>query len=146
MLLEYSFLCLCLIFMAACVVVPKKVELSDQSCKLATRQLTLEVQGEPSGAVSEALEEMDRLSRVDCDEPACLLIFAPYITIGVGSSVISGSTMVVNNTVHWIEKQGRCDDSIVKSALSDLGQIAAKTGGFFITKSGDLIDWFKNKL
>ena len=145
-ILKLSLLCLCLIFLFACVVIPKKMDLNDGSCKLVTRQLTLEVQGEPSSAVNEAINEMDRLSRIDCDEPVCLLLFAPYITVGVGSTVISGSIMVVNNTIHWIEKEGRCDDGMIRSAISDLAQIAANTGGYFITKAGDLISWFKNNL
>ena len=41
----------------------------------------------------------------------CLLV-----ALGVASTsyIVSGSIVVVGNTVHWIEKQGRCEDRFMR--------------------------------
>ena len=38
------------------------------------------------------------------------------------TAVVSGSIVLVGNTIHWLEKQGKCDDGIVKTAIKTRDQ------------------------
>ncbi len=130
-----------LFFLSSCVVLPKKVQDDYNDCQLTTRQLTLEVVGDPS----ETIDVLDQLNTA-CDNPACMLIVAPYITIGAGVTVVSGSIMVVNNTIHWIEKESVCDDGIIKNSTEAISQLAEDTGATIINKADDLYRWFKGRI
>ena len=41
-------------------------------------------------------------------------------TVSLGWTVIAGSVVVVGKTVHWLEKQGSCEDSLVKFSINIL--------------------------
>ena len=85
---------LCALLLEGCIVYPRAVsEPAPASCRLVSRQLRLD---------AVALE-------LPCNaEPfTCLL---GLILLGGGSTVVSGSIVLVGNTVHWIERQGRCED------------------------------------
>lgn len=43
------------------------------------------------------------------------------VILPVGSLVVSGSVVLVGNTLRWIEYQGRCDESYLNQALDHLG-------------------------
>ena len=59
--------------------------------------------------------------------------------VSVGWTVIAGSVVVVGNTIHWLEKQGSCDESIVKRSINKLYSSTAELGGFVVNSSSDLI-------
>jgi len=83
-----------------CIVYPKKVRVYDPDCRVTSHKLTLEAEylwGDCHGSTAEETE-------------ACLLIIAGT---AAASAAISGSIMVVGNTLYWLEKQGRCDRSNV---------------------------------
>ncbi len=49
-----------------------------------------------------------------CEDELCAYFL---MALPVGSLVVSGSMVVVNNTLHWIEYQGRCDDGLLKNLI-----------------------------
>ena len=82
-------------FVSGCFYVPKIEENKNENCDLITKKMTIEISGEfPQGCNDE-----------------CLLI-----ALGVASTsyIVSGTITVVGNTIHWIEKQGRCEDSFIR--------------------------------
>ena len=41
-------------------------------------------------------------------------------TVSLGWTAITGSVVVVRKIVHWLEKQGSCEDSLVKFSINIL--------------------------
>lgn len=128
----------------SCIFLPKTVPQQDQDCLLATKSMTLHVHTSEA-LIDEAVDEMVGAIASDCHEPECLLVVAPIVAISVGSLVVSGSIVVTGNTIHWIEKQGRCQDSLTQQTLDGLTQAAKNMGGTVIRTSGELIDWFRSQ-
>jgi len=95
--------------------------------------------------IDEAVDEMVAAVASDCHEPECLLVVAPIVAISVGSLVVSGSIVVSGNTIHWIEKQGRCQTSLTQQTIEGLNQAAKNMGGTVIQTCSELIDWFRNQ-
>ncbi|OQY53657.1 MAG: hypothetical protein DRR08_15830 [Candidatus Parabeggiatoa sp. nov. 2] len=115
-------------------------------CQLATKKLKLTVSKDGSlllGGI--ALEGM--LSSHNCHTPECLLII-PLATFAVSatSMIVSGSIVVVGNSIHWIEKQGRCESSVTRTFVSHLTDSITAIGGKTIQSTTDLITWFKQRL
>jgi len=44
-------------------------------------------------------------------------------------------------TVHWIEKQGECEESDIKKSKDKLFDLAISMGGWVVHNSTELIDW-----
>jgi hypothetical protein len=89
----------------ACAFVPKVDSQQDYAkhCELYTKELTLD-------AVS--------LGGLDCGtSSSCLAIAAivPATTL-----LVSGSIVLVGNTLHWLEYQGSCDESVLQSSFNAL--------------------------
>jgi len=53
---------------------------------------------------------------------------------------------VAGNTIHWIEKQGRCKDNATQRAVNDLVESEKKARGKLIQSGKQLIDWFNRQL
>jgi len=83
-----------------CIVYPKKVRVYDPDCGATSHKLTLEAEFLWGDCNAKSAEEAE----------VCLLIIAGT---GVASTAISGSIVVVGNTLYWLEKQGRCERSKV---------------------------------
>jgi hypothetical protein len=133
------------IFITSCLFLPKTVpDEEDQECLLVTKGLTIDYYIS-SDMIDEAVDEMVQAITSDCHEPECLILFAPLIAISVGSFIVSGSIVVIGNTIHWIEEQGRCDDSVTRQALTEVINSAKKLGGTVITTCSELIEWFKRQ-
>jgi hypothetical protein len=47
----------------------------------------------------------------DVDLEACLLGMA--IVVPAGSFLVSGSLVMIGNTMHWLEYQGTCDNGFI---------------------------------
>lgn len=66
------------------------------------------------------------------DAEACLLALG--VVIPVGSLLVSGSVVVLGNSIRWLEYQGRCDDSAINKGLAllktDLGENGQGTNEF----------------
>ena len=53
----------------------------------------------------------------------------------------------MGNTVHWIEKHGSCDESIVRKSINRLYEKTVTVGGIVLETGNDFVDLFKqNKM
>jgi len=90
------------LYICSCTVVPR-VDFADPDndrCKLTTRKRTLEVSGgEYAGCLVVSQDSVD----------AC---WVPLLYTSA-TALVSGSIVLVGNTVHWLEKQGKCDDGLL---------------------------------
>lgn len=78
--------------LSSCVFVPKEVKRYDANCEVSYRQYELEYNPE-------------FMSVGQCSGPGCL----ESLLVGLGfTTVISGTAVLVGNTLHWLEKEGRC--------------------------------------
>ena len=124
---------------SGCVVVPKTVSSEEDSrCRLTTRKVTLDVSDDgPNSVLKGAL----RVTTA-CKEAECLLIVpAALVAIPVGSVVVSGSIMVGGNTIHWLEAQGKCEDSVTRSAVNSFMATTKAAGGMVVESYQDLAAW-----
>lgn len=88
--------------LSSCVVpVVDKVEATPSSCQTTTRSMSLQ------------MADQNVFIHGSCHDQACL---AAAITVFAGSAIISGSIVLTNNTVHWLEYQGTCSDSYLNTA------------------------------
>jgi len=84
-------------FVSGCVFYPRTIEYYDAGCDIKYRTLVL------------GTEEMKK----DCSgqklkDPQSEACFALVVAMSAGSAIVSGSIVVVGNTVYWLEKQGKC--------------------------------------
>jgi len=142
--MRYVSLLFIVLLMQSCIVLPKTVPEEDQECLLLTKSMTIDYYTSPD-MIDETVDEMVHALASDCQEPECLLVFAPIIAISAGSLVVSGSIVVAGNTIHWIEKQGKCDDSITRQTLAGLKNSLRELGGSVINTGSGLIEWFKKQ-
>lgn len=78
----------------SCIVVPRTVEKYDPECRIVARHMDLEAV--QIGYIA------------GCSNEGCAtLILAAAATV-TATAIISGSIVVIGNTVYWFEKQGRC--------------------------------------
>ena len=134
------------LFLGGCFL-PKVVQENEQECKLSTKKLTLEYSEIGTHAGANAIHDAMLIASIECDTPECLLIIPlGILAVPVGSFIVSGSIVVVGNTIHWIEKQGRCKDSAILRAVNDLVESEKKVRGKLIQSGKQLIDWFNRQL
>ncbi len=129
----------------SCIALPKTVSKEEQDCFLVTKSMTIDFYTSPE-LMDEAVDEMINAISSDCHKPECLLLFAPLIAISAGSLVVSGSIVIVGNTIHWMEEQGRCDDSVTQQTLASLKNPLQRLGGKVIHTGNELIEWFKRQV
>ena len=87
--------------LAGCMVVPKAdYDDASLSCNTYTHSMTLQT------------VEM-RGGNMYCNDEACLALI---LAVSAGSVVVSGSIVLTNNTIHWLEYQGTCNDGYLKTA------------------------------
>ena len=80
---------------------------------------------------------------VECStSEGCIKMIA---VVSVGWTVVSASVVGMGNTVHWIEKQGRCDESTVRNSKDLLYSKTVDVGGFVFETGNDFVDLFKRK-
>ncbi|MDM8565563.1 hypothetical protein QUF74_07905 [Candidatus Halobeggiatoa sp. HSG11] len=117
------------------------------NCQLVTKELKLTLSEEGTqallgGIMQGLLEPSD-----SCYSPECILL-APLglLAISVTSIIVSGSIVVVGNTVHWIEKQGMCHNSTIRSVVTNLVNSIQAVGGKGVKSAKELSTWFKQNL
>ena len=86
-----------------------------------------------------------------CQDAECVLanlaiVTAGAITVSAGSLIVSGSVVVVGNTVHWLEQQGSCDDSITQKTVDGFVSGLKGAGGYLISTSNDMLEWLMSPL
>lgn len=85
---------LALVFLQGCIFVPRTETYYDQECQTYSRQMTLE----PA-----VIGQFGH-----CGGRECGYVLVAIGAVAAASLIVSGSIVVVNNTVHWVEKQGKC--------------------------------------
>jgi hypothetical protein len=85
-----------LTFLAGCVYVPENAHSYDEKCNVMRKKKVL------------ALEEA--VPMANCSNEACALLMASYGLVTAASFVVSGSIVVVSNTVYWLETPPDCKD------------------------------------
>lgn len=85
---------LLLLLLGACIAVPRTEVVYDPDCRIQFRQMRLDMQSGDPG--------------VSCRGQDCLAWLALVGAISAASVVISGSIVIVGNSIYWLEKQGRC--------------------------------------
>ena len=138
-----SFLIFTLISFAtgSCLVLPKTEKVSDEKCKLVTKSWTLEVRGlgEQNNCDAQCGDFVREV--VECGKSEdCIKLIA---VVSVGWTVVAASVVGVGNTVHWIEKQGRCEESTVRNSKNLLYSKTVDVGGFVLDSGNDFVDLFK---
>ncbi len=91
---------------ASCVFIPKIKEEQSVSvvCDTYTKELTLSIS---------TIQANDCGN--DIEAGACLLLLA--VGVPAVSFVVSGSVVLVGNTLHWLEYQGACEESFLSSQI-----------------------------
>ena len=65
------------------------------------------------------------------------------VVVSVGWTVVAASVVGLGNTVHWIEKQGHCEESTVRNSINRLYEKTVDVGGFVLETGSDFVDLFK---
>lgn len=94
----------CAVLLAGCIVVPETVIAYDARCDVVYKKKTLAVEQVPLGGVGDGM---------NCDSSCAPLVIA-LAAIPAASVVVSGSIVVVGNSISWVERQGEC---LVSSVL-----------------------------
>ena len=128
----------------SCLILPKTENSSDKKrCKLVTKSWDFEVHkfGNHSNCETDCSEFVR--SVINCGKSEDCIQLITVVT--VGWNVVSASVVGAGNTIHWIEKQGRCKESTVRNSLTQLYSITVDVGGFIIETGKDFVDFFKKK-
>lgn len=85
-----------LVFLNACVFIPKKLpnNTAPNSCQMVNKEYTLEA------------EQVVNFG-AHCDSGACLIAL---LGIPVLSLVVSGTIVLIGNTIHWVEYYSSCEN------------------------------------
>ena len=100
---------LALIVTTSCTFFPtvSKEQSYADSCEMLTKELTLSVEVHKFNGCGG-----------DTDAGACLLFAA--IGVPAVTFVVSGSVILVGNTLHWLEYQGICDEGFLVDSVTKL--------------------------
>ena len=74
------------------------------------------------------------------------IVTAGAIIVSAGSLIVSGSVVVVGNTVHWLEQQGSCDESVTQVTIDGFVSGFKGAGGYLISTSKDILYWLASPL
>jgi hypothetical protein len=84
----------CVLALTGCLVLPKVDMNQPVPCPLVTREVTLDTV---------------QLAHIGhCYGDACLMQLTAGTVIFAVSAVVSGSVALIGNTLHWIERTGKC--------------------------------------
>ena len=105
------------LLLSGCVFAPKVADEQPYAnhCEMNTKKLVL--------------DSPKQMAAVGCHQTAhgaefisCLIVAG--VIVPAGSFVISGSMVLVNNTLHWMEYHGSCDKDQVEEDLTKPPQVA----------------------
>ena len=131
MFLKLKCIAICLVLiltfnLAACLFVPETTANKNNDCQLVTKKWSLE------------FKKADISGRVEGE------ILVAIGAVAVGSLVVSGSVVVVGNSIHWLEQQGFCDDSITQKTVDGFVSGLKSAGGYVVSTSEELLDWLNS--
>ena len=131
------------LLIGSCLVIPKTEHSTVSNCELITKSWTLEFHGIGSNNECYGCDDFVR-GVIECggEVEECVAIIA---TVSLGWTVITGSIVVVGNTAHWLEKQGTCEDSLVKSSINKFYSSTLDLGGLVINSSSDFVNYLYKK-
>lgn len=86
---------LCAALLPSCIVVPRTIEVYDPECQVVARHMDLQA------------VQIGYISR--CSNEGCATLIVAAAATVTATAIISGSIVVIGNTVYWFEKQGRCN-------------------------------------
>jgi hypothetical protein len=111
--------------LAACVYVPvtDKSAAAETACQTHTNVMTVkelrEVTGGSTGTETRSDQESVLYRREGgwggCSGKECAAVLAAIAAVSAGTFIVSGSVVVINNTAHWLEYQGTCDDGFLNT-------------------------------
>jgi len=107
------------LFCISCAVVPvqKAHSTRDIICGVTTHEYDLK------------MVEMGGLS-ASCNSPECIVSIGVFAAAWTGvTAVVSGSIVLIGNTVHWLEQQGPCDKDELNRHVIDVNTPLIKQGG-----------------
>ena len=95
----------CALILHGCIFLPRQSleDLGGPECTLFTSKLYLDV---------ETFEYRHVCGGSDNVAVECL------VGAGVGTFIVSGSIVVVGNTLHWLEYHGRCDEGAIQQGVA----------------------------
>jgi hypothetical protein len=95
--------------LSGCAFVPEQIpdEPATGTCQISTPEWKLTV-----------AEINDVMVCQSSGKEAAYCLLTVGLVIPAGSFVVSGSIVIVGNTLHWLEYQGRCEDSFLHQQLS----------------------------
>ena len=96
----------------ACAFVPSQHLASDSHCQLSRPKMTLDM----------TVAHNNVCSNVNNDEAAAACLAVYGVIVPIGSLVISGSIVIANNTLRWIEYQGSCDSDTLDHELDEFNR------------------------
>lgn len=119
--MKISLIAALLILLPACAFYPK-TQYSEEvkRCNLNFKKLTLDV---TSSSI--------RCQGNSKSAGACVVLAG---VISGGSAIVSGSIVLVGNSLHWLEKQGKCDDSFLNSKILHHNKPLLKDDGVLVTQ------------
>lgn len=103
----------------SCAVVPVQRAHSpyDRVCGISTHEYDLEV------------VQMGNIS-ASCHSAECIVSIGVFAAAWTGiTAVVSGSIVLIGNTVHWIEQQGPCDKNELAQQVTDVNTPLIEQGG-----------------
>ncbi|WP_016954686.1 hypothetical protein [Catenovulum agarivorans] len=93
------------IILAACIVVPQKIQYYDKDCQVVSKKYTLTTQE------VQTYRPVGNCSNDECVKQFASAVFSAVIMVPI-SAVVSGSIVIVGNTFYWLEKQGECISAV----------------------------------
>ena len=108
-----------------------KYQEAHEACDLVTKELELDIQiPDGPGPI------------LPCDNRNCEARAMGFVGAGAVSLVVSGSVVLVGNTLHWLEKEGSCDDSTSHNLVNHFTEELIGLGGILVSSVGSLGELF----
>ncbi len=85
------------ITLSGCVFVPRTTSSYNEECQIVEKQMKL--------TVALLMDQPPNCSKAE----DCAVFLALLGGVAAGSAVVSGSVVLVGNTLYWLEEQGKCD-------------------------------------
>jgi len=119
-MLKASLSSLIIIFLCtSCTVVPVKKAHSDNDIKCGVSTHEYDLKMIKSGHIT-----------ASCNSPECILSIGVFAAAWTGvTAIISGSIVIIGNTVHWLEQQGPCDSGELDEQVFEINNPLIQQGG-----------------
>ena len=129
--MKLYFFALCALVLQGCAAYPDVAwnRADYKRCDLTTREFEFKV-------TENAINGKTRFH--SADELISYLVVSGFVFSA--SAVISGSIVIVGNTIHFLEKQGRCDDSALNETIDAFIEPFLEEGGELIDETKSMSD------